>query len=281
MLGAAAVIAAAPPPADSLSRWLEAEPHRVRLDRELTEVSGLAVDGQGAIWAHDDERGVVHRIDPETGETTERRVLGPAPVRGDFEGLAFDGRRFHLVTSTGTLLSFGPGSGEAVDAYGIRRTDAEDVCEVEGLDFDPERRTLVLACKTIRERGRRGHLLLLEVDLPEEQDGLDDPPLPAAVRVEVSPDRLAAAGIEGRISPSGLTRSPRGWLVVAARERRILEIDDEGRILDAARLPSRHRQAEGIVVTSDTLLNLADEGGRGRAHLTRYVRDDDASPSHR
>ena len=256
----------------SLEAWLDGDDDRARLPSALREVSGLALDGDGRLWAHDDERGIIYRIEDSGDEIVDRRVLGPEPVLGDFEGLAWDGRRFHLTSSTGTLVSFEPGTDETVERYSVRRTTAADICEVEGLVFDSEADRLLMVCKTVTHRPWRRHLVILEVPIPGDTDDVDMGSLPAEPRALVTPDALDDADI-GRISPSGLTASPDGdgWWVVAARERRIVHVSRTGQIVDEARLASRHRQAEGVVVEAPAVLTIVDEGGDGRARITRYT----------
>jgi hypothetical protein len=258
--------------AAGLERLLDGDVHRVDLPRALTEVSGLSLDGEGDLWAHDDERAELHRVDPASGEITARRVLGPRAVSGDFEGLAWDGARFHLVTSSGTLVSFPAGDSDMVTSWSVRQTEASSWCEIEGLDFDPLRGTLVLACKVVLTRELRGHLLLLEVDLPTPSPTPNEAPLPVRPVVTVDPDGLQAAGLPRELHPSGVAYDPGHdtWLLVAAREARALEVSRAGQVLGAFRL-RRHRQAEGIALAPDgSALYLTDEGGNGRGRLTGY-----------
>ncbi len=264
----------------SLEGWFDGERDRDRLPSSLTEASGLALDDQGRLWVHDDERGIIARLEDGSGDIAERRVLGPDPVTGDFEGLAWDGRRFHLVTSTGTLVSFEPGSDESVHRWSARRTDADPLCEVEGLATAPDGRGLVMACKTVYDDRWRGHLVILDVALPDDDDDLDRPPLPVRPRLVVAPSTLEAAGLDDDLSPSGLTRSPdgRGWWVVAAREGVLIHLSDDGAVVDHAELPSGHPQAEGIALEGSHVLTLVDEGGNGRARITRYTRPDTTPP---
>ena len=270
VLVATATLASGP-----LDRWLDSDHDRQRLPGDLREISGLALDDQQRLWAHDDERGIVYRIADGGDEVVERRVLGPEAVLGDFEGLAWDGHRFHLTSSTGTLVSFAPGTEETVETYTVRRTGASEICEVEGLVYDPTSDRLLLACKTVVHRPWRDHLVVLEVAVPGADQGLDAEPLPVRTRILVSPDALDEAGAHP-LSPSGITRSPNddGWWVVAARQRRIVQVDDDGRVVDEARLPSRHEQAEGIAIERGAVLTLVDVGGNGRARITRYERPD-------
>lgn len=273
-LGMGLLLAAATPagPGD-LARWFDGDRDRDRLPDALREASGLAVDDEGRLWSHDDERGVVWRLAEGSGDPAERRVLGPDPVRGDFEGLAWDGRRFHLVTSTGTLVSFEPGLREEVHDWSARRTGAEDVCEVEGLEVAPDGGGLVLACKTVYDRRWKGRLLLLEVPMPGDHDGLQHPPLPVRPLLAVPRAVLEAAGVSRALSPSGLTRAADGgWLILAGRQGRVVHVSDAGRVVDHSALPSGHPQAEGIALERPDLLTLVDEGDGGRGRVTRYLR---------
>ncbi|HSH75825.1 MAG TPA: hypothetical protein VLA09_09090, partial [Longimicrobiales bacterium] len=74
---------------------------RFDLPGRLDEISGLAVTTDGRLFGHDDERAVVHEIDPGAGAVEKRFSLGDPPLRGDFEGIAVVGERFFMVTSGG------------------------------------------------------------------------------------------------------------------------------------------------------------------------------------
>lgn len=60
--------------------------------------------------------------------------------------------------------------------------------------------------------------------------------------------------------------------IVSARDRSMLTLDRDGRLLDHRRLnPSRHPETEGITLMPDGRLVLADEGSRTRdGRLTTY-----------
>lgn len=260
--------------ADSAIDLVNESARTTDLPETLREVSGLAFQGADTLWAHDDERGAVVALDPETGDPLARRVLGPRAVLADFEGLAWDGRHLHLVTSTGTLVSFEPGVSETVDRYGVRETTARALCEVEGVAFDPTRRTLVMACKTILVAGRSTGVLLLEAELPPGPTGSVGEPLPVRVALDVGGEALRNAGLPRRLALSDIAydRARDSWLLIAARQRRVVEIARDGSVLAHARLDGRrHPQAEGLALAPDRrTLYVADEGGGGRARLHLY-----------
>jgi uncharacterized protein YjiK len=269
-------------PAEGALGLLAHRPVSVGLPGALREVSGLVFQGADTLWAHDDERAVVIALDPATGEVLTRRVLGPRPVLGDFEGITWDGRHLHLVTSSGTLVSFAPGREERVDAYGVRETAAGSWCEVEGLALDPERNTLVMACKTLRMEGLEAGILLLETDLPPGPTAAVGVPLPVRVALAVPSEVLRAAGLPARLALSDIEYDPGRdtWLLVAARQRWVVETSRAGDILGKARLPSgRHPQAEGLALSPDRqTLYVADEGGRARGRLHLYRADQGDPP---
>lgn len=232
---------------------------RHRLPVDLTEVSGLAVTADGRLLAHDDERAEIRTIDPATGEIVASFGLGRLGVNGDFEGIAVVDQRVYLITSDGRLYEFPlAADGERTE---YRRTDTGlgPVCEIEGLDHDSRTGSLLIACKQMHEGGPPG---IYAWDLREG-------------RLEPRP-RFALRDGRGRplrVHPSGIAVHPAsGHLVlVAARQRRLIEMDREGRVIAEVRLRGDHPQAEGIAFLADGTLAIADEGGNGRARLALYA----------
>ncbi|HUF75282.1 MAG TPA: hypothetical protein VMM35_03345, partial [Longimicrobiales bacterium] len=104
------------------------------LPGRLDEISGLAVTPDGRLFGHDDERALVHEIDPMSGSVGKRFSAGDPPLRGDFEGIAIVGERFFLVTSTGLLYEMREADDRSEAPYRISDTGLGAHCEVEGLD---------------------------------------------------------------------------------------------------------------------------------------------------
>ena len=50
----------------------------------------------------------------------------------------------------------------------------------------------------------------------------------------------------------------------------LAEITPSGEVVAVRALPRRHHQPEGIALIAGDVLALADEGVRGKAHLTLY-----------
>ena len=226
----------------------------------VREASGLAITDDGQLFVHGDERAEIFQIDPRTGGVGKRFSLGERTLAGDFEGIAIIGERFFLVTSGATIVEFREGADRERVAYTDVRTQLRDCDEIEGLERDADGNALLLVCKI----AARGALLVYEFDLASMA-------MRTEPRIRIERDALRAAGL-ATLHPSGLTWSEAGsLLVVAARERRLVELSPRGQILGVRELPARlHPQAEGIVLLPDGTVVIADEGGNGRAMLTLY-----------
>lgn len=230
-----------------------AEQVQQRLPDGLSEVSGLAQAGPASVFAHDDERAVIHEIAVDGGRTLRRFALGRPPARGDFEGIAVDGGRIYLIASDGRLLAARPGADGEHVPFEAHDSGVGAYCEVEGLAAGTEPGRLLILCKRQRD-GSSGRLLVFAWS----------PGHPAVPWRDM--DLGGALGDAGSFAPSGVEFDPaQGRLIVlSARDRRMLVLDRGGRIAALRRLdPRRHPQAEGIALMADGRLVVADEGQGG------------------
>jgi uncharacterized protein YjiK len=257
-------------PESVLARYdLEAPPgDRWELPRKLDEISGLAVDPRGRVFAHEDERAIIFELEPSTHRVVRRFAFGSPAIPGDFEAIALVGDSVVLVTSNGVLYAGAQGrDGESV-RYVRLDTGVGRSCEVEGLAYEPDDRSLLIACKVPRDAFTRGHVTVFRWSL--DRRGIVPP---AALHVPLA--RLTRAAGLSDFHPSDITRDPvtGHYLLVAAREHAIAELTPAGDVEQVVRLQrKRHPQAEGIAVTPDGALLVTDEAGRGRATLSVYPR---------
>jgi hypothetical protein len=249
-----------------LARYdLDARPDDTwELPKALQEISGLALDSAGRLFAHDDEQAIVYQLDPGTHRVIKRFSFGQPAVRGDFEAIAVVGDRVILGTSDGVLYAGEEGQDGHSVPYVMHATGAGRFCEIEGMT--PEgREALLFACKAPRTRALAGHLAVLRWSLGRK--ALDSRPYLFVPLAEVT---RPLKGSDFR--PSELVRTRAGhYLVLAAREHAIVELTGAGEVVAVASLRHHdHPQAEGLAVGADGALLVADEGAGRRGTLSVY-----------
>lgn len=241
-----------------------------RLPGRLNEISGLALSDDERLFAVADEEAVIYELDVVRGRMLKAFAYGDPVVRADFEGIAFMDGRFHLITSGGELYSGAEGGdGEQLD-YTLVDTGLGAQCEIEGLAADPRSDRLLIACKEGRGSNTSGSITIHSWSL---RDNREQPELRIDLPVRAIAQRL---GIN-RVNPSGIAihHGSGHLLLVAARQKALIELAPDGRLVTARRLElaSQHRQPEGIELLSDGRLLVADEGGNHRARLAMYTTD--------
>jgi uncharacterized protein YjiK len=244
---------------ETLQQW--------NLPSRLDEISGLALTDDNRLLTIGDELAIVYELDYVEGRLVKAFAFGDPTLRGDFEGIAWHGQRVYLVTSDGTIYTAGEGEdGERVP-FREHRTELGRDCEVEGLAADPQADRLLILCKrTLRGSDLTKPMIFLW--------STKDRTVEWARRIELPQEEIEAALGVGDLRPSGIARVPgKGhWLIVAARQKALVEIDARGALLAARRLPldGRHRQPEGIELLADGRLLIADEADGGAPRLAVY-----------
>jgi hypothetical protein len=241
-----------------------------RLPHHLKEISGLALTPDGRVMGHDDETAFVYQIDIDSGEVVKRFALGDPVLRGDFEGLAIDGDGdFYLTTSGGQIHRFREGDDHAHVAFETFDTGLSNIGEIEGLAFQHAGGAVIFACKTGYTPALHGAVALFAWS-PRT------PHKPARPWLTIPAALLADAIGAPSFHPSSLEFDARtGRLVVlAGREKGMVELDAKGMLLCARGLGEHHRQAEGATILADGSLVIVDEGGEAHARMTRYARID-------
>ncbi|MEZ5596925.1 MAG: hypothetical protein R3E84_11100 [Pseudomonadales bacterium] len=260
-----AATATAPAYLDSFN--LETPDRQWTLPKPLTEISGLAVTPDGQVFAHDDERGVIHRLDISTGQRLGAFALTGNAERGDYEGIAWLQERLWLVDSDGVLIDVRPGADGTRVAGTRHETGLGEHCEVEGLAADAARQLLVLSCKQQRDKRHNG---AVTVHFWSADGGLDVlPPLTLAESA------LAGVIATSHYNPSAVELTPdrEHLLLLAGRQQALAEVALDGTVLRVVRLNRRtHPQPEGIAITPSGDLLIADEGKKAGGMLAVYGR---------
>ncbi len=237
-----------------------------KLPGRLREISGLALTPDERLFAVTDESAIVYELDYSEGRVIKSFAFGNPTVRADFEGIAVLGDTIWLMTSDGLLFAAEEGPDERSVRYRKFDTGHGDYCELEGLAQDPAAGTLILICKEANKK--KNDLMMFEWSATV--DGIEH------VRSTVIPESSIEDGIdEKKISPSGITIDPQTGerVIVAARQDALVRLEADGSLSEAIILKKkgRHKQAEGIELTRDGRMLIADEGGDGRARLAVYA----------
>lgn len=252
---------------DPLARFVLTEPAAVlRLPNRLREISGLAVAGDGRLFAHDDERAVIYEVDPRAGELVKAFALGDPVARADYEGIAIVEDRFYLVSSDGVIYEGAEGADDERLVFNTYGTGLGRRCEIEGLAHDPVADVLLLPCKTVRDESLRPFVTIFRWSLTERM--VADPP----VLIDLA--AVEEATEQRHFAVSGIARDPisGAFVLIAGPDRAIVSVSRDGEVLGGARLDGDlHRQAEGIEFGSDGRLFIADEGAGRRARITAYA----------
>jgi uncharacterized protein YjiK len=242
-------------------------PERVNLPSELLEVSGITFTDDNRMFAHGDEDGDIFEIDPSGGNIIKKFHLGSLlVVKGDFEDITYVNGKFYLVESNGKLYEFSEGNNGEFVKYKTYKTFLTGKNDVEGLCYDNETNSLLLACKGSggKDYGKDKTVFSFSLDNLE----LDQTP-----RFIISAKDIKNNSVEGKFNPSGIAKNPisGSFYIIAAQGNTILEISKNGEVLDQADLPEKvHVQAEGIAFKNDGTLYISNEGREKQAYFILY-----------
>jgi len=243
--------ALAQPNSDSeraIARWL--------MPVELSEISGLALTPDGRILTHGDQRGQVFEIDYRRGVVVKQFTLGRPPAKGDFEAITVVGDTVIMLSSDGTLYMFREGTNGSQVPFTVQNTGLGAECEFEGVAFDPATHALLLACKVVAKKSRDEGLVIFRYKL-----GSGNGAQASKITVPLA-QAIGANGWDG-LHPSDITVNPLNgnYVIIAGREKALVEITPAGRVVLTRPLPGEHAQPEGVAITKDGVLIISDERG--------------------
>ena len=231
----------------------------------LKEVSGIAYLNEDYLLTHNDEEGVVYKINFKSGEIVSEFSIGEKEIEKDFEGIAVVKDSVYLVSSNGTIFKFSLLMGENDIEYEKIKTPLSSKNNVEGLCYDENTNSLLLACKDDPGKDYKNHKAIYAFNLTRMKF-IDKP------RFLISLKKLKKKFDIKDFSPSGIEVNPVNGniFLISANPEVILELDTKGKILYAKELKDKkHKQPEGITFFMNGTLILADEANGQKAKLTQ------------
>ena len=233
----------------------------ITLSKELTEISGITMTEDGRLFAQQDESGIIYEVDYKTGNVLKKFSLGKPAIKEDFEDIVNVNDKFYLLKSKGELYEFSEGENLGNVDFKIYKTDLKERNDVEGLCYDPETNSLLLACKGDAGTGEALEKAIYSFSLDKMQFN------------EQARFVLPLSEIKKLFNPSGIQRHPTTgtFFIIAANGNEIIEISKDGKILGRRVLPpSVHMQPEGITFGKDNALYISNEGKSGKGTIVIY-----------
>ena len=239
------------------------------LPKNLKEISGISIDGNGAIFAVQDENGLVFKIEGEKIEKT------PFRKDGDYEGIEIVGEQVYVIKSSGTVYRISNlGKPEQIrEDFNDFLDDANDV---EGLGYDKASHCLLLVCKGFGDGEDDGTRAIYKFDLKTNKL-LETPYFKidiTAIRNEAERKAeeldheafaklLKKKGDEFTFAPSAIAVHPvsKNLYITSSRGKMLLVTNNKGEVIHLAKLDkSIHEQPEGLAFDAAGNLYISNEG---------------------
>lgn len=244
----------------------------IELPSKLNEISGIAFSTSGNLFGHNDEKGTIYQIDPTTGKIVKLFQLGAWGLEADFEDIAIVEDQFFLITSSGILYEFLEGSNlEKVKFKEINLGFSSDF-EIEGLCYDSETNSLLVACKNFAGKDNKGKRAIYSFSLQTKK--LDKTP-----RFIISLKELENKFGIKKFFPSAISPQPKtgNFFILSSKgEPAIVEINSNGDLISGGKLnKKRHPQPEGLAFTKNGDILISNEEVYGSPTIIIYKYSND------
>lgn len=236
-------------------------PTILRLPNELKEISGIISTPDGRLFAHQDESSIIYELNKTDGNVVKRFAMGKPAVRGDFEDIAFVSGTFYLVNSKGDIYEFNESGDGGYSDFIKYETSLSSSYDVEGLCYDDETNSLLLACKGFSGEQGSNDKSVFSFSLVDKR--LSDKPRFVISSNEVGKD----------FSPSGIRKNPvtDTFYLISSTGNSIIELSKDGKLIGKSKLNGKiHEQPEGITFLPDNSLLISNEGKSGKGYIVIY-----------
>jgi len=248
----------------------------MKMSLVLKEISGLTyIREKNEIAAINDELGNIYFMDAKTGESKNKIRFDRF---GDYEAIEFVNGLFYICNSKGAILEITPGKDVKTEMYKTRLSYYNNV---EGMGYNAENNTLVLACKddghlkgADKIKGKAFYSYSLDKML------LDRTPLFTVRDKELIKWFSANVGkmnkkITERVSsfsPAGIAIHPisKNYYVVSARGDMLVVFDQAGEVLHIELVRDYIEQIEGVCFDPDGNLYVSSEGVSKKGRIFSY-----------
>lgn len=233
------------------------------LEKELEEISGIEYDDAGGFLAHNDEEGIIYKLD-KTYRITAALSFGE---EGDYEELKKVGDALYVLKSKGNIWSLGY-DGTTVGTMQQHKWPGKKA-EFESMFYDGDRQRLVIICKN--EKGDKESRVSRGYAFYPGEGRFEEEPVFSLSWDDAG--RVAGRELKA-LHPSAAAIHPlTGDLyLLASIEKLLLVLDMEGGVKEVHELDrKRFPQAEGITFDPEGNLYITNEGAdTGTATLLSF-----------
>ena len=266
---------------------LEKEEQVVKLPIALQEISGITFSNdEKSFYAIEDENGVVYQVDVVTGKIIDKFSFRK---QGDYEDVVLVKGAVYVLKSTGTIYKI-INLGAEDQHFEKYNTILNKINDVEGLAYDAQGNSLLLACKGEPniEGEERDYTTKAIYKFDLEKNELSPAPLFVisldAVRSFVQTHRalnhwekleeyFGDENDQLKLSPSALAFHPisGNLYILSSKKRLLLVLDRAHHILHIEKLSKKNNiQPEGLAFSKNGDLYIANEGRHLKGTIYKY-----------
>lgn len=229
---------------------------KMELSKSLKEISGLSYYKDNQLICVNDEEGKIFIYDLAKEDIIEKIDFGKS---GDYEGVEFVGEEVFVMKSNGEIKTF------AIDGESENEIDCRnsDVVEYEGLGYDAQTNSLLLATKE-HTKAKDDEKLVYSYDLAKNQ---------LTVRFIITKDMVRGKNGKADFRPSGIAVHPLSGdvYIVASQGKKLLILTREGTKKDLIELDDKlFLQPEGICFTPSGDLYISSEGDDKKGYILKF-----------
>lgn len=240
--------------------------YTIELPKSLKEVSGVSLcETQDFIWAVQDERGVIFKIDIENGAVRDSL---PFWKKGDYEGVEIVGDKMYVLKSSGTIYKVQLAKEDSLNIQKFNHhLGKED--DAEGLGYDQQKKQLLIACKNGKNGERKIYPFDIQTDSLFEEPRFVISKKDAMAYLSAHPELKKWKKLhkkfngELEFAPSGVAVHPmtQDIYVLSSQGKTLVILHSDGQIAYIEKLEKEiHPQPEGICFDQAGNLFISNEG---------------------
>ncbi len=256
----------------------------MELGEGLLEISGLAYHPKTSTFvAVHDEYGKIYTLNLQTKTSSEKEWR----KNGDYEGVEIVDGVLWIVKNTGTIYKTEEWTTSETPEIKKFKSFLDDSFDVEGLGYDKETHSLLLACKangTLEKNQRPIYRFDLKTEtiIEEPLFILNVDTVIAFMKSQGKHDKYLREYLEEKqgeklkFGPSGIAVHPETghFYITSAKGNTLLITDRKGNLLEMEKLVKPlHTQPEGIAFDPEGNLYISNEGSEeAPAKVLKFIR---------